>query len=165
MELQTSVQLIVYIIAFVFANLATYVIQRYHQNKPYGMQTILGRVIVIFVNVFRISCLTSTVSIFVVELLSPHSDLLSVILQIAGKFLKPCKTVINLRTSLNIIFRYHKLFHSLLGKPFSFNYKILVDLPLNISGLPFWRQFIVVDQSRTFHHSITQLLAWVFPVH
>ncbi len=83
---ESLVHLFVYIITFAIGNLATYVIQLYYRNKPLGMQTILDRVIVLFVNVVYLVCLDFTFVIFVFHLLCPlESEPAIALMQVTGK--------------------------------------------------------------------------------
>ncbi len=88
MDWQVLGQLIVNGIAFAMGNVATYVIVLYHQMKPLGMQTLLGQVTILFVNVFRMGYVAFTIATSLGVLFSTRdrpNDTLSILVTIARK--------------------------------------------------------------------------------
>ncbi len=61
-----------------------YIISLYHQNKPPGMQTLLGRVLILVLNIFTIVCFVATAYIILFELIGSYEETVAKIVLLAG---------------------------------------------------------------------------------
>ncbi len=74
MEAEKVVYAVGLLVTLVLSQLALFVIRKYHHDKPLGMQTIHGKVTVLFLQVFASTIFVMDVSLAIPELWGPFPN-------------------------------------------------------------------------------------------
>ncbi len=154
MTLQTQdiIYLACYLVSFIACYFLLYVIAKYHENKPLGMQTLLGKVIVLFTKVLAFTTTFMNGTYCLIELYGPYPRWLSKIWVFAEL---SCLMFFYLTLFSLTVTKYCLIYHStimaeLSEEEFLKNIKTLVFIgPLILSSIEY-TYFSAFDDLATF---------------
>ncbi len=85
LNLELAIIILVYVLSYFSGNFAACIVRSYHLKKPLGMQTFLGQVIVLLVNVFIVQSFVLVGPILLIEIApSPKSHFIGAFFQVLG---------------------------------------------------------------------------------